>query len=184
MSDLQQATFAGGCFWCIESAFAHLDGVIKVRSGFTGGHVANPSYDQLHQQDTGHYEAVRVWYDPKVITYKRLLEIYWLQIDPTDPDGQFADRGQEYRTAIFYHNQNQKRLAEKSKQELAASGKYDKDIVTQISPIGEFYQAEDYHQEYYKKNPTRYRLYRAGSGRDSYIKKTWGRTEPQFNFDQ
>jgi len=183
-SNLEMATFAGGCFWCIESAFAHLEGVKKVRSGFTGGDFPNPTYEDLHQKDTGHYEAVRVWFDPATITYERLLEIYWLQIDPTDPDGQFADRGPEYRTAIFYHNQAQKELAELSKKQLNESGKYEKKIVTEIKAANEFYEAEDYHQQYAQKYPSRYSAYRDGSGRAGYIEKTWGKNKPEFNFDK
>jgi methionine-S-sulfoxide reductase len=172
---LSQATFAGGCFWCIESAFTHLDGVEKVRSGLTGGHTPNPTYQQIHQRDTGHYEAVRVWFDPDVISYQRLLEIFWMQIDPTDPDGQFADRGSEYRTAIFYHDQDQFKMAEDSIEHLSNSRKFDKPIVTKLLPAHEFYEVEEYHQEYARKHPLRYQLYRQASGRQPYISKMWGK---------
>lgn len=182
-SKLEMATFAGGCFWCIESAFAHIEGVIKTVSGLTGGRTPNPSYDQVHTQNTGHLEAVRIWFDPNVVDYTRLLEIFWMQIDPTDPDGQFADRGPAYQTAIFYHNQRQRQLAESSKKQLNDSGIYKQAIVTQIRPAAKFYEAEAYHQEYYKKNPHRYRLYRIGSGREGYINQTWGGNRPKFSFD-
>lgn len=173
--NLEVATFAGGCFWCIESAFAHLDGVIKTVSGLTGGAEPNPSYESVHQHDSGHVEAVRIWYNPEKISYKKLLEIFWMQIDPTDNGGQFADRGPVYRTVIFYHNEVQQNLAEQSKNELDQSGKYDKPIVTQIKPAQDFFEAEDYHQGFYKKNPRRYQLYRIGSGRAGYIEDTWGK---------
>lgn len=174
--NLQQATFAGGCFWCIESAFAHVDGVIRSISGLTGGTQPNPTYDSAHQKDTGHVEAVRIWYNPKVVSYKRLLEIFWMQIDPTDSSGQFADRGPVYQTVIFYHNDEQKKLAELSKDELNKRGLFDKPIVTEIKPAQKFYKAEEYHQGYFKKYPNRYQLYRRGSGRTKYVEDLWDDT--------
>lgn len=167
------ATFAGGCFWCIESAFAHLPGVIKVESGFTGGSFENPSYEQIHDQDTGHKEAVKIYYNSQIISYSRLLEIFWMQIDPTDAGGQFVDRGDVYKTAIFYHDAFQQQLALNSKKLLENKQIYSSPIVTEILPATDFYLAEDYHQEYYKKNPERYQLYRQNSGRDNYIDSNW-----------
>lgn len=168
------AVFAGGCFWCTESDFEKVDGVIDAISGYTGGHVKNPSYYQVSAGGTGHLESVKVIYDPSKVSYEQLLDYFWRHVDPTDPGGQFVDRGSQYRSAIFYANETQKRLAEKSKQQLEASGKFNKPIVTEILPLGKFYPAEDYHQDYYKKNPIRYHYYRYGSGRDQFLKKTWG----------
>lgn len=168
---LEKATFAGGCFWCMEPPFEALDGVKETIPGYTGGDTQNPTYEEVSSGKTGHYEAVQIVYDPGKISYKELLEVYWSQIDPTDEGGQFVDRGSQYRTAIFYHDQTQKRLADKSKLELEKSGKYRKPIVTQILPYTKFYRAEDYHQDYYKKNPIRYKLYRRNSGRDNYLKE-------------
>ena len=168
------AVFAGGCFWCTESDFEKVDGVIDAISGYTGGHVKNPSYYQVSAGGTGHLESVKVIYDPSKVSYEQLLDYFWRHVDPTDPGGQFVDRGSQYRSAIFYANETQKRLAEKSKQQLEASGKFNKPIVTEILPLGKFYPAEDYHQDYYKKNPIRYHYYRYNSGRDQFLKKTWG----------
>jgi methionine-S-sulfoxide reductase len=165
------AIFAGGCFWCIETAFVGLKGVTKVTSGYTGGNVPNPTYEQVSSGTTGHFEAVEVEYDPEMVDYDALLDRFWLQIDPTDPDGQFSDKGPQYRTAIFYSDQEEKAAISRSKEELIQSKRFDKPIVTQILPAGEFYPAEDYHQEYYKKNPLRYHLYRMGSGRDRFLKE-------------
>lgn len=170
----EEAIFAGGCFWCMEPPFEKLDGVKEVVSGYTGGHKENPTYKEVSAGGTGHAEAVKVIYDPSRVSYETLLEVFWRQIDPTDPAGQFVDRGSQYRSAIFYMNEEQKALAEKSKDELANSGKFDKPIVTEILPAGEFYRAEDYHQDYYKKNPIRYKIYRFGSGRDKFLEKAWG----------
>ena len=167
------AVFAGGCFWCTESDFEKVDGVIDAISGYTGGHVKNPTYKQVSSGVTGHLESVKVIYDPSKVSYEQLLDYFWRHVDPTDPGGQFVDRGSQYRSAIFYANETEKRLAEKSKQNLAASGPFDKPIATDILPLGEFYPAEDYHQNYYKKNPIRYHYYRYGSGRDQFLKKTW-----------
>jgi len=167
------AVFAGGCFWCTESDFEKVPGVIDAISGYTGGHVKNPTYQQVSAGGTGHMESVKVIYDPSKVSYEQLLDYFWRHVDPTDPGGQFVDRGSQYRSAIFYANETEKRLAEKSKQQLAASGQFNKPIVTDILPLGEFYPAEDYHQNYYKKNPIRYHYYRYGSGRDQFLKKAW-----------
>jgi methionine-S-sulfoxide reductase len=172
----QTATFAGGCFWCMEPPFEKLDGVRSVTSGYAGGTEPRPTYQQVSSGQTGHAESVRVVYDPSTVSYERLLDTFWMNIDPTQAEGQFADHGRQYRTAIFYHTEEQRRLADASKQRLASSGKFSKPIVTEISPAGPFYPAEEYHQDYYKKSPFRYHLYRMGSGRDGFIKKTWGST--------
>ncbi len=171
---LSVATFAGGCFWCTEADFEKLPGVHEVISGYSGGNVANPSYKQVSAGNTGHVEAVQVYYDATVIAYEQLLQAFWRQIDPTDAGGQFVDRGSQYRSVIFYHNPSQKQLAEQSKRQLQTSGRYDKDIVTEIVPFSRFYPAEAYHQDYYKNNPVRYKFYRHGSGRDQYLKEIWG----------
>ncbi|RMF60528.1 MAG: peptide-methionine (S)-S-oxide reductase, partial [Calditrichaeota bacterium] len=167
------ATFAGGCFWCTEASFEHLDGVLEVISGYTGGHVENPTYEQVCSGTTGHLEAIQVIYDPEKISYEELVEFFWRQIDPTDAGGSFVDRGEQYTSAIFYHNEEQKEIAERSKSKLASSGKFDKPIVTKIRPAEKFYPAEDYHQDFYKKNPVHYKRYRRGSGRDDFIKRVW-----------
>jgi peptide methionine sulfoxide reductase msrA/msrB len=163
------ATFAGGCFWCIEESFEELDGVIKAISGYTGGFIENPTYEQVCSGNTGHYEAVQVIYDSDKINYEKLLKFFWKSIDPTDSGGQFADRGNQYKTAIFYHNEKQKKIAEKSKRELEESGLFDKPIATEIKPATKFYKAEDYHQDFYKKNPERYYSYKELSGRKKFI---------------
>lgn len=168
-----EAVFAGGCFWCTESDFEKVDGVIEVISGYTGGQVPNPTYHQVSEGGTGHVEAVKVIYDPSKITYELLLQEFWRHVDPTDTGGQFVDRGSQYRSVIFYANDQDRQLAEASKRELEASGRFDKPIVTDILPLGPFYPAEDYHQDYYKKNPLRYRFYRNGSGRDQFLDKVW-----------
>lgn len=167
------AVFAGGCFWCTESDFEKVEGVIEVISGYTGGRVKNPTYKQVSGGGTGHLEVVKVIYNPEEISFEQLLDVFWQHVDPTDPGGQFVDRGAQYRSAVFYANDNEKRLAEQSKQRLSASGRFSKPIVTDILPLGEFYPAENYHQDYYKKNPIRYKWYRHGSGRDQFLKKTW-----------
>ncbi len=171
---LETATFAGGCFWCMEPPFEKLDDVVEVTSGYTGGSKQNPTYEEVSSGATGHYEAIQIIYDPEKISYEKILDVFWKQIDPTDDGGSFADRGQQYASAIFYYNDEQKRTAEISKEKLAKSGKYDKPIATKILKFEAFYKAEDYHQDYYKKNPIRYKYYRRGSGRDEYIKKIWG----------
>ena len=168
------AVFAGGCFWCTESDFEKLPGVIDAISGYTGGKEVNPTYEEVSAHQTGHVEAVKVIYDPAKLSYNQLLEWFWHHVDPTDAGGQFVDRGSQYRSVIFYADEEQQREAEASKQKLAASGKFKKPIVTQILPLGPFYPAEEYHQDYYKKNPLRYRYYRWGSGRDQFLDKTWG----------
>jgi peptide methionine sulfoxide reductase msrA/msrB len=175
---LEKATFAGGCFWCVESAFEGKDGVIDVISGYTGGHKDNPTYEEVSAGTTGHAEAVEITFDPKRISYEELLDIFWRQIDPTDGGGQFVDRGSQYRSAIFYHSDEQRRIAEESKANLQKLGVHDKPIVTEIVKATVFYRAEEYHQDYHSKNPLRYSFYRFNSGRDSYLKETWsGRSE-------
>ncbi len=171
---LEKATFAGGCFWCMEPPFEKLEGVSAVISGYTGGHKTNPTYEEVSAGGTGHLESIQILYDPSRITYSELLDVFWGQIDPTDPNGQFVDRGSQYRSAIFYNTDEQKRLAEESKEALDKSGRYDKPIVTEIIKATEFYRAEDYHQDFYKKDPVRYKTYRQFSGRDKYIKMIWG----------
>jgi peptide methionine sulfoxide reductase msrA/msrB len=173
-ADAAVAIFAGGCFWCMESPFEELDGVYDVVSGYTGGTVADPSYKQVSTGRTGHAEAVRIRFDPTVIDYRTLLDVYWRQIDPTDAEGQFADRGSQYRTAIFVLDDEQRRQAEASKAELEREGPFDAPIVTQIVDAGPFYEAEDYHQDYCKKKPSHYKAYRRGSGREGFLKQTWG----------
>jgi peptide methionine sulfoxide reductase msrA/msrB len=167
----EKATFAGGCFWCVQPPFEKLDGVLEVVSGYTGGQEAYPTYEDYAQK--GHIEAIEVVYDPSRITYAELLDVFWRQIDPTDAGGQFVDRGRYYRSAIFYHNAEQRSLAEKSKEELAQSGRFDKPVVTDILEATTFYPAEDYHQDYHTKNPLRYKLYRSHSGRDQFLEDAW-----------
>ncbi|WP_062047202.1 peptide-methionine (S)-S-oxide reductase MsrA [Bacillus sp. JCM 19034] len=170
---MEKATFAGGCFWCMVKPFDELPGIIKVESGYMGGNVQNPTYEQVKTGTTGHYEVVQITYDPTLFSYKQLLELYWPQIDPTDPDGQFHDRGPQYRTAIFYHTEEQKLLAEKYKKEIENSNRFSKPIVTKIIEADTFYLAEDYHQDFYKKNPKEYETDRTLSGRDSFIAENW-----------
>lgn len=170
----EKATFAGGCFWCMEPPFEKLEGVKEVISGYTGGQKKDPKYEEVSAGTTGHLETVEIIYDPAKVSYASLLEVFWRQVDPTDPDGQFVDRGKQYRTAIFYHTEEQKRLAEKSREALGKTGRYKKPVVTEILPAQTFYRAEDYHQDYYKKNPIRYKFYRYNSGRDQFLKKIWG----------
>jgi peptide methionine sulfoxide reductase msrA/msrB len=173
MKKYEIATFAGGCFWCMVAPFYELPGVVEIVSGYTGGHTENPTYQEVCTKKTGHYEAVQITFDPEQVSYEELLEIYWRQIDPTDPGGQFADRGESYNTAIFYHSDEQKQKAEASKKALAESGRFDKPIVTKIIPAKTFYPAEEYHQDFYKKNPAHYRSYRRGSGREDFIERYW-----------
>ncbi len=167
------AIFAGGCFWCMEPPFEALDGVISVEAGYTGGRTEHPTYEEVSAGTSGHLEAVRVVYDPERISYGKLLEVFWRQVDPTDPGGQFADRGSQYATAIFYLDEEQRRLAEASKKRLDSSGIFDRPVVTAILPAGEFYRAEEYHQDYYRKNVFHYKRYRKGSGRADFIDSTW-----------
>ena len=171
---LARATFAGGCFWCMEGPFDKLPGVVSTTSGYSGGSVKDPSYEQVSSGETGHAEAVEIVYDPAKVTYEQLLDVFWKNVDPTDGGGQFCDRGSQYRTAIFAHGEEQQRLAEQSKSELEASGKVKKRIVTQIVPAGDFFAAEDYHQDYYLRNPVRYKFYRYNCGRDDRLKQLWG----------
>ncbi len=168
------ATFAGGCFWCMESPFEKLPGVRQVISGYTGGHKKNPTYNEVSHGSTGHVEAVQVTFDPEKITYNDLLEVFWRNIDPTDAGGQFVDRGNQYATGIFYHDEAQKQMAQASKARLGQSGRFESRIVTPILKAETFYPAEDYHQDYYKKNPIRYHYYRSRSGRDAFLEKSWG----------
>ncbi|WP_328702181.1 peptide-methionine (S)-S-oxide reductase MsrA [Alicyclobacillus suci] len=168
------ATFAGGCFWCMVKPFDQWPGILKVVSGYTGGTTENPTYEEVCSETTGHYEAVQIMFDPSIITYDELLDIYWRQIDPTDPGGQFYDRGSSYQTAIFYHNEAQRLAAEESKRKLEASGRFSKPIVTKILEAKPFYVAEDYHQDYYKRNALHYTRYRQASGRDRFIEYHWG----------
>ncbi len=171
---MKKATFAGGCFWCMQPPFRNLDGVTDVVSGYAGGTKANPTYEEVSSGTTGHLESVQVTYDPDEISYDQLLDVFWRQIDPTDAEGQFADKGSQYHTAIFYHDDEQKRLAEASKKNLDRSGKFKKPVATEIRPYTSFYPAEGYHQDYDKKNPGRYHEYKTFSGRESYLAKTWG----------
>ena len=171
--DYKTATFAGGCFWCMEPPFEKTKGVVDVIVGYTGGHVDTPTYEQVSSGTTGHYEAVQVTYDPEKVSYQELLNVFWRQIDPTDDGGQFADRGSQYVTAIFYHDQEQKKQAEASKEALAASNIFDKPLVTTILPAVTFYRAEEYHQDYYQKNVIQYSRYKNGSGRSEFLKEFW-----------
>jgi peptide methionine sulfoxide reductase msrA/msrB len=172
-ADSKTAIFAGGCFWCMEKPFEELDGVTSVTSGYTGGSSENPTYQDYGRG--GHVEAVEVIYDPARISYRDLLDVFWRQIDPTDPGGQFVDRGEAYTSAIFYLDEEQRRLAEQSKADLEARRIFDEAIVTPVVPAGRFYRAEEHHQDYYKKNPIRYRYYRARSGRDEFLDSAWGK---------
>ena len=169
------ATVAGGCFWCMEPPFERLDGVVSVVSGYSGGTEVNPTYQQVAGGRTSHTESVEILFDPEVISYEKILEVFWMNIDPTQVDGQFADRGKQYRTAIFYHDDEQKAQAEASKKKLEESGKFDKPIFTEIEAFTAFYPAEDYHQDYYKKNEMHYKMYRKGSGREGFLERTWGK---------
>ena len=171
---LATATFAGGCFWCMEPPFDKLPGVISTTSGYIGGQKKNPTYEEVSSGRTGHTEAVQVVYDPKKVNYAKLLEVFWKNIDPTVKDRQFCDHGSQYRTGIFYHDAEQKKLAEQSKAALMKSKPFKADIVTPVEAATEFYPAEDYHQDYYIKNPVRYKFYRAGCGRDARLAELWG----------
>lgn len=173
--DEAKATFAGGCFWCMEPPYDELDGVISTVSGYSGGHVEDPTYQQVVSGNTGHLEVMQVTYDPSVITYEQLLDVFWVNIDPVDGGGQFCDRGEQYTTAIFYHSEEQRRLAEAGREEIAESNDFGmRRIQTEIRPLEEFYPAEEYHQDYYRKNPLRYKLYRTGCGRDQRLNELWG----------
>lgn len=171
------ATFAGGCFWCMEKPFEAVDGVEEVVSGYTGGRVPHPTYKQISRGDTGHVEAVQFAYDPTAVSYEELLDIYWRQINPTDGGGQFADRGSQYRPAIFVHSEEQRAAAEASKQALAESGRFDGEIVVAIEEADRFYVASSFHQDFYRENPRRYLNYARGSGRVGYLRKKWADEE-------
>ncbi|MCF6149407.1 MAG: peptide-methionine (S)-S-oxide reductase MsrA [Candidatus Kuenenia sp.] len=171
----EKAIFAGGCFWCMQHPFDQLGGVVSTTVGYTGGNVENPTYEEVCSGKTGHAEAIEILYNPSRISYSELLEVFWRNIDPTAVNRQFADVGSQYRTAIFYHTEEQKKLAEASKKELEKSGKFNRPIVTEIVPSSAFYKAEEYHQKYYEKNPARYNRYKYGSGREPYLKETWGK---------
>lgn len=170
----ESAIFAGGCFWCMVSPFDVFDGVIEVKSGYTGGHVENPTYKDVKTQKSGHYEVIKIVFDPEVISYDKLLQAYWRQVDPTDDEGQFQDRGESYRTAIFYTTEEQRQTAESSKKTMDESGRFPGPIVTPILPAAVFYDAEEYHQDFYKKSTHEYKEDRKISGRDEFIKKYWG----------
>lgn len=170
----EKATFAGGCFWCMEPPFEKLDGVIDVVPGYTGGRTEDPTYEEVSSGTTGHLEAAQITYDPSKISYRKLVDVFWTQIDPTDQGGQFVDRGPQYETAIFYHNDEQKAIAEESKAALDRSKRYDKPVVTRIRPLTAFYEAEDYHKDFYKKSPVRYKSYKFFSGREPFLEKIWG----------
>ena len=169
---MERATFAGGCFWCMEPPFEKIPGVASVTSGYTGGQKVNPSYEEVSAGGTGHAESVDIVYDPAKVTYAQLLDVFWHNVDPTQGDGQFCDHGHQYRTAIFYHDAEQKRQAEESKEKVQA--KLQRPVVTEIVAASRFYPAEEYHQDFYKKNPVRYYTYRAGCGRDRRLKELWG----------
>lgn len=173
----ETAVFAGGCFWCTEADFEKLPGVTGVVSGYTGGKEVNPSYEQVSSHATGHVEAVKISFNPSTISYAELVEWFWRHVDPTDPGGQFVDRGSQYRSVIFYNSVDQQKIAEESKQRLAVSRRFSKPVVTEILPLGAFYPAEDYHQDYYRQNPLRYHWYRSGSGRDDFLAKYWSEDE-------
>lgn len=176
-SRLAKATFAGGCFWCMQPPYEGMKGVSKVTVGYTGGKKPNPTYEETCSGKTGHAEAVEIIFDPHQLSYQQLLDVFWKNIDPTTKNAQFADKGSQYRTAIFYHDPEQQRFAEASKDVLQKSGKFKSPIVTEIVPASTFYPAEDYHQQYYKKCPLRYQGYRAGSGRQSYLERLWGKSQ-------
>ncbi len=178
--ELATATLAGGCFWCMEHPFEKLNGVVAVISGYTDGHVKNPTYKQVTSGQSGHVEAVQIKFDPRKISFNGLMDVFWRQIDPTDDGGSFVDRGQQYRSVIFFHDEAQRKIAETSKRELDVSGIYSKPIVVPIKPAKVFYSAEEYHQDYYKKNPIRYGYYRHRSGRDQYLKKIWADNEQKL----
>ncbi|WP_093337860.1 peptide-methionine (S)-S-oxide reductase MsrA [Salibacterium halotolerans] len=170
---MEKATFAGGCFWCMVKPFDQMEGIHGITSGYTGGHTENPAYEDVKTGETGHREAVQILFDPEVFPYEKLLSLYWPQVDPTDDGGQFHDRGPQYRTAVFYHNDTQRQLAEKTRQEIADSGRFKEPIVTEIVPASTFYPAEAYHQDFYKKQEKAYLEDRQKSGRDEFIEKHW-----------
>jgi peptide-methionine (S)-S-oxide reductase len=169
-----KAVFAGGCFWCMEEVFENVDGVVSVVSGYMGGTLANPSYEQVSAGGTGHAESVEVLYDPAKVTYAKLLDAFWRNVDPVTPDAQFCDHGSQYRSAIFYLDEEQKRLAEESKAAIEQAKRFQEPIVTQIVKAGQFYPAEDYHQDFYKRNPIRYKFYKYSCGRAQRLEALWG----------
>lgn len=175
----ETAVFGGGCFWCMEPPFEQVDGVIEVTAGYSGGEEVNPTYEQVASGQTSHFEAVQVVYDPDKVSYRQLVDIFWQQIDPTDGGGQFADRGSHYRTAIFYNSEEQRLGAEESKGALEASGIFDRPVVTMILPVKPFYKAEEYHQDYYRKNVLHYSAYKVGSGRAGFLERTWKKDEKE-----
>lgn len=172
---LEVATFAGGCFWCMEGPFDVLPGVVSTTSGYTGGHKVNPTYEEVTTGKTGHTEVVQVVYDPRKVSYRQLLEVFWRNIDPTTPNAQFCDHGSQYRSGIFYHTEEQLRLAKASRDHIERTKSFREPIVTEITPAKAFYRAEEYHQDYYKKNPLRYKYYRANCGRDDRLEQLWGK---------
>lgn len=171
--NLSQATFAGGCFWCMEPPFNSIEGVVLTVSGYCGGHKGNPTYEEVCAGTTGHTEALQITYDPSIVSYSELLDTFWQNINPADAEGQFVDRGSQYRPAIFYHDEQQKLLAEQSKNELDTCGRFSSPIATEIVQLDKFFPAEEYHQGYYQKCPVRYKSYRYNSGRDQFLKKIW-----------
>ena len=171
-----KATFAGGCFWCMEPPYDKLPGVVSTTSGYMGGKTKNPTYESISSGTTGHAEVVQVEYDPAKVTYEKLLEVFWRNVDPTQRDGQFCDHGSQYRTAVFYHGEEQKKLVEASKAALEKNKPFKGAIVTEVTAAPQFYRAEEYHQDFYKKNPTRYKVYRSGCGRDARLQALWGRS--------
>ena len=177
-ADLEKATFAGGCFWCMEPPFDEIDGVVSTTSGYSGGPEKDPTYEDVSSGRTGHTEVVQVLYDPAKVSYEELLEVFWRNIDPTTEDRQFCDWGSQYRTGIFFHDEEQGRLAEASKRRIEDSGQLDAPIVTEITPFTAFYPAEKYHQDFYKKNPVHYKRYRTGCGRDETLRRIWGEAPP------
>jgi peptide methionine sulfoxide reductase msrA/msrB len=174
-TEWEKATFAGGCFWCMQPFFDNTKGVKRTTVGYTGGHTANPGYEDVSSGTTGHAESIQIEFDPKEVSYEKLLDIYWHNIDPTKVNGQFVDEGTQYRTVIFYHSDEQKHKAEQSRQALGLSGRFNKPIVTQIVPASAFYPAEDYHQKYYLKSTSQYNNYHDNSGRPEYLEKKWGK---------
>ena len=173
-SQQNKATFAGGCFWCMEEAFEKIEGVASAVSGYTGGQVGNPTYEQVSAGGTGHAESIEIIFDPSKVTYKQLLDVFWRNVDPTTPNAQFCDHGNQYRTAIFYHDESQKQLIEESKQRIESSKSFPEFIVTEIAPASVFYTAEEYHQDFYIKNPIRYKYYKWNCGRANRLEQLWG----------
>jgi peptide-methionine (S)-S-oxide reductase len=177
LKELSVATFAGGCFWCMEGPYDKLDGVISTTSGYIGGQTENPTYKEVSAGGTGHTEAVQIVYDPNQVSYEKLLDVFWVNHDPTEANGQFCDKGSQYRPGVFYHEEEQKNIAETSRANIEKTKSFDEPVVTEITMAGTFYPAEDYHQDYYRKNPYRYKFYRYGCGRDSRLQQLWGTPE-------